>query len=216
MIKSLNEYIDHTMLKPDARESDIRKLCAEAKKYHFYAVCVNSSYVSLANKELMGSGIKIASVVGFPLGAVHTDVKTKEAEVALKEGTDEIDMVIHIGALKDGRYEYVFNDIKAVTELAKKHNAIVKVILETCLLSDEEVVRACEISKEAEADFVKTSTGFSTDGATLHHVMLMKSIVKNDLKVKASGGIRDRKKAIEMIEAGASRIGASASIDICR
>jgi deoxyribose-phosphate aldolase len=201
MVKNLNRYIDHTMLKPDARESDIKKLCNEAKQYQFYAVCVNSSYVSLASRELKDSGIKIASVVGFPLGAVHTEAKIKEAQTAFKEGADEIDMVIHIGALKDGRYDYVFSDIRALVEIAKKHNAIVKVILETCLLTDEEVIKACEIS---------------TAGATVHHVKLMKSIVKNDLQVKASGGIRDRKKAIEMIEAGATRIGASASIDICR
>ena len=216
MVKNLNRYIDHTMLKPDARESDIKKLCNEAKQYQFYAVCVNSSYVSLASRELKDSGIKIASVVGFPLGAVHTEAKIKEAQTAFKEGADEIDMVIHIGALKDGRYDYVFSDIRALVEIAKKHNAIVKVILETCLLTDEEVIKACEISKKAEADYVNTSTGFSTAGATVHHVKLMKSIVKNDLQVKASGGIRDRKKAIEMIEAGATRIGASASIDICR
>lgn len=212
----LNRYIDHTILKAEATTSDIKKLCKEAKEYDFFAVCINSSYVSLAKKELINSKVKIASVVGFPLGASHTMVKVAETEMAVSEGANEIDMVLKVGALKEGRYNDVLSDIKAVVEAAHKGGAIVKVILETCLLTDKEIIQACKLSMEAGAAFVKTSTGFSTGGATIHHVKLMKSTVGNVIKVKASGGIRDRAKALEMIEAGADRIGASASVEICR
>ena len=215
-MKILNKYFDHTVLKPEATEADVVKLCNEAKEYGFYAVCVNSSFVPLARVLLEDSGVKIASVIGFPLGACSMDVKAFETEWACSEGAEEIDMVLHIGALKDGRYDYVRQDIATVVAVAEEHGAIVKVILETCLLTDEEVVKACELSRQAGAAFVKTSTGFSKEGATAHHVALMKKNVGKDLRVKASGGIRDLKKTMEMIEAGADRIGASASVEIFR
>jgi len=213
-MKKLNQYFDHTLLKPDATEADVVKLCKEAKEYDFYAVCVNSCYVPFAKELLEGTDVKIASVIGFPLGACSIDVKAFETEWACTEGAGEIDMVIHVGALKEKRYDYVRQDIATVVAIAVDHDAIVKVILETCLLTDEEIVKACELSMEAGATFVKTSTGFSKDGATAHHVALMKKTVGNDLQVKASGGIRDLKKTMEMIEAGADRIGASASVEI--
>lgn len=213
-MKNLNQYFDHTVLKPEATESDVIKLCNEAKEYSFYAVCVNSCYVPLASEILEGTNVKIASVIGFPLGACSMDVKAFETEWACSEGAEEIDMVIHVGALKEKRYDYVRQDIATVVAVALEHDAIVKVILETCLLTDEEVVIACELAMEAGAAFVKTSTGFSKEGATAHHVALMKKTVGNDLQVKASGGIRDYAKTMEMIEAGADRIGASASVEI--
>jgi deoxyribose-phosphate aldolase len=215
-MKPLNRYIDHTLLKAEATEADIRKLCKEAIEYDFYAVCVNSCYVSLASKELADSGVKVASVVGFPLGAAHTAAKVCETEIAVSEGADEIDMVLNIGALKEGRYNFMEEDMRAVVQAAAKRSAIVKVILETCLLTDDEVIKACQLAQNAGAAFVKTSTGFSTGGATAHHVKLMKDTVGDALQVKASGGIRDKSKALEMIEAGADRIGASASVAICK
>lgn len=214
-MKPLNKYIDHTILKAEATEEDIKKLCEEAIQHGFYAVCVNSAHVLLAAEELKGSEVKLASVVGFPLGAVHTAAKVCETEIAVSEGADEIDMVLNIGALKEGRYRFAEEDIRAVVKAAEKGGAIVKVILETCLLTDEEVVKACKLAKSAGAAFVKTSTGFSAAGATAHHVRLMKDTVGDKLFVKASGGIRDKAKALEMIEAGADRIGASASVNIC-
>lgn len=213
-MKNLNRYFDHTILKPEATEADVIKLCKEAKQYGFYAVCVNSCYVPLANEILDGTDVQIASVIGFPLGVCSIDVKAFETEWACSEGAKEIDMVIHVGALKEKRYDYVREDIATVVAVAMEHDAIVKVILETCLLTDDEIVKACELSREAGAAFVKTSTGFSKEGATAHHVALMKKTVGNDLLVKASGGIRDLKKTMEMIEAGADRIGASASVEI--
>jgi len=215
-MKNLNQYFDHTVLKPEATEADVIKLCKEAKEYGFYAVCVNSCYVPFAKEILDGTDVEIASVIGFPLGACSIDVKAFETEWACSEGATEIDMVIHVGALKEKRYDYVREDISTVVAVAMEHDAIVKVILETCLLTDEEIVKACELSREAGAAFVKTSTGFSKDGATAHHVALMKKTVGNDLQVKASGGIRDLKKTMEMIEAGADRIGASASVEIMK
>lgn len=215
-MKELNQYIDHTILKAETTEADVKKLCAEAREYDFYAVCINSSYVPIAKKALEGSEVRIASVIGFPLGAAHTAAKVAETEIAVSEGAGEIDMVIHVGALKEGRYDYILTDIKAVTDAAGKGGAIVKVILETCLLTDDEIIKACRLSREAGAAFVKTSTGFSTAGATAHHVKLMKATVGDALQVKASGGIRDRAKAMEMIMAGADRIGASASVAICK
>ncbi len=215
-MKDLNRYFDHTVLKPEATEADVIKLCKEAREYGFFAVCVNSCYVPLASELLEGSDVKIASVIGFPLGACSMDVKAFETEWACTEGAQEIDMVVHVGALKEGRYDYVRQDIATVVAVAEEHDAIVKVILETCLLTDEEIVKACELSREAGAAFVKTSTGFSKEGATAHHVALMKQTVGKDLQVKASGGIRDLKKTLEMIEAGADRIGASASVEIMK
>ncbi len=215
-MKPLNKYMDHTLLKADATDEDIKKLCREALDYGFYAVCVNSCHVPLVSRLLAGSDVKIAAVVDFPLGAAITDSKACETEMAVSLGADEIDMVINIGALKEKRYDFVRDDIEAVVKVAAKKGAIVKVILETCLLTDEEIVTACQLAKDAGAAFVKTSTGFSTAGATVHHVRLMKDTVGDAMQVKASGGIRDKAAALAMIEAGADRIGASASVEICR
>lgn len=215
-MKKLNQYFDHTLLKPEATEAEIIHLCKEAKEYGFYAVCVNSCYVPLAVSELQNTPVKVASVIGFPLGACSIDVKAFETDWACGEGAEEIDMVIHVGALKEKRYDYVRDDISTVVAIADEYNAIVKVILETCLLSDEEIIKACQLSREAGAAFVKTSTGFNKEGATAHHVALMKKTVGDTMEVKASGAIRDYHKSMEMIEAGADRIGASASVNIVK
>ena len=214
LTKPLNKYFDHTLLKADAVPAQIEELCSEAAKYQFYSVCVNSCYVKLCSELLSGSPVKIAAVVGCPLGACTTSAKAFETEDACRDGAKEIDMVINIGALKSGNFDFVRDDIKAVVDTAAKYGAIVKVIIETCLLTDEEKVKACQLSEEAGAAFVKTSTGFSTGGATKEDVALMKSVVGDRLQVKASGGIRDHKTALEMIEAGADRLGASASVQI--
>ena len=214
MDKPLNKYFDHTLLKPEATQEDIIKLCEEAKEYDFYSVCVNSIYVPLAKEELKGTDVKVASVVGFPLGAMATEAKAFETEWAVNNGADEIDMVLPIGLLKEGKYLDVGRDIKEVRDKAK--NAILKVILETCLLTEEEIIKACAISVENGADFVKTSTGFSTKGADQKIVRMMKEEVRGKAKVKASGGIRDLETAIMMIEAGADRLGASASVNIMK
>ena len=212
----LNQYFDHTLLKPEATTAQVQALCQEAKEYDFYAVCVNSSMVAAAAEELKGTNVKVAAVVGFPLGVCTTSSKVFETEEACKAGATEIDMVLHLGKLKEGAWDYVYADIAAVVWAASHYNAIVKVILETCQLSDEEIVRACQISEEAGAAFVKTSTGFSTGGATAHHVALMRKSVSESVQVKASGGIRDYKTVMEMIEAGANRIGASASVAVMK
>ncbi|HHV26022.1 MAG TPA: deoxyribose-phosphate aldolase [Tissierellia bacterium] len=212
---NITSIIDHTLLKPEATKEMIEKLCSEAKEYNFFSVCVNPYYVKTAKEELEGSNVKIATVIGFPLGSTPKEVKAFEALEAIKNGADELDMVINIGALKDGDYTTVEEDIKAVVNEAAD-NALVKVIIETCLLDDEEKKKACEIAKAAGADFVKTSTGFSTGGATVEDVKLMREVVGEDLGVKASGGIRDYETAKKMVEAGASRIGASSSIEIAK
>lgn len=214
-MENLEKYIDHTALAPQVTYAEIKKLCKEAMEYGFYSVCVNSRFVPTAKKELAESDVKIACVVGFPLGAMSTDSKVFETSDACREGANEIDMVLSIGALKEGLLEIVYEDIRAVVLAASGFGASVKVILETCLLKDEEIVTACKISQQAGAAFVKTSTGFSTGGATVHHVELMRASVGPEVKVKASGGIRDRETAEKMIAAGASRIGASAGIVIC-
>ena len=211
----IGKMIDHTLLKADATEDMIKKLCKEAKEHEFAAVCVNPYYVGLANEILKDSEVKVATVIGFPLGANTSEVKAFETENAIKNGADEVDMVINIGALKGKDYDLVKEDIKAVVGAAKD-KALVKVIIETCLLNEEEKRIACELSKEAGADYVKTSTGFSTGGATVEDVKLMREIVGENIGVKASGGIRDYEKAKAMVDAGASRIGASASIDIVK
>lgn len=208
------KYIDHTNLKPYATEEDIIKLCDEAKEYGFYAVCVNPYRVKLAKERLKGSGVKVATVIGFPLGATPTEVKVFEARKALEDGADELDMVINIGALKDKNYDYVKKDIEEVVRVAHERGAIVKVIIETCYLSEEEKVKACELAKEAGADFVKTSTGFGTGGATVEDVSLMRKVVGPEMGVKASGGIRTYEQAFAMIEAGANRIGTSSGVKI--
>jgi len=206
-------YIDHTILKPEATPEDVKKLCREAKEYNFASVCVNASYAKLVSTELDGSEVKTCVVVGFPLGAMTKEAKAFETVEAINNGASEIDMVINIGSLKTKNYELLKADIEAVVNAAKG-KALVKVIIEACLLTNEEKIKACEISKEAGADFVKTSTGFSAGGATKEDIALMRKTVGEDLGVKASGGIRDFKTAMDMINAGASRIGASASISI--
>ncbi|WP_306483061.1 deoxyribose-phosphate aldolase [Anaerococcus sp.] len=211
-MKKLNSYIDHTNLKPEAQIDEIKTLVDEAVANDFYSVCVNSTYVK--DIKAYNEDVRIAAVVGFPLGAMVTRAKTYEAKCAVEDGASEIDMVIPIGRLKDKDYAYVLEDIRACKEAIG--GKILKVIIETCLLTDEEKVKACELAKEAGADFVKTSTGFSTGGALASDVSLMKKTVGDRLEVKASGGIHTKKEAMEMIEAGASRIGASKSIDICK
>ena len=206
--------IDHTMLKPEATPEEITKLCEEALKYNFASVCVNPCYVPLCSGLLKNSQVKVCSVIGFPLGSNATEIKRAEAELALKNGAQEIDMVINVGMLKQSEFQYVFDDINQVVLAAKKYNALCKVIIETALLSDEEKIKACLISKEAKADFVKTSTGFSKGGATAGDVALMKYVVGSTVGVKASGGIRTAEDAKLMIESGADRIGASASVKI--
>lgn len=212
MIKNLNKYIDHTLLKPEASEKDIKKLCDEAKQYNFATVFVNPSYVKLASKLLKGSKVKVGCAIGFPLGATTTEVKVLEALQAIKNGADEIDMVINIGAVKSKNYKFVEDDIKSVVKAVKPVG--VKTILETCLLTDEEKVKVAKIAKRAGAKFVKTSTGFSTGGATVEDIKLLRKTVGKKMGVKASGGIRDYKTAIAMIKAGANRIGTSAGVQI--
>lgn len=209
----LASYIDHTLLKADALEIDAIKLCREALEYKFASVCINPTFVKLAYSFLKDTDVKVCTVIGFPLGATTSEVKAFEAETSINNGASEIDMVINIGALKSGKYDFVENDIKFVADKCKG-KALLKVIIETCLLTDEEKIKACEISKSAGADFVKTSTGFSTSGATVEDIQLMRKCVGKEMGVKASGGIRDYETTIKMIEAGASRVGASASIKI--
>lgn len=209
----LNGYIDHTLLKPEATEEQVKKICDEAKKYEFASVCVNTYYTSLVSKQLEGTNVKTCVVIGFPLGATTKEVKAFETKQAIENGAQEVDMVINVGALKDKKYDEVRDDIKAVVEIAKD-KALVKVILETCLLTKDEIVKACELSKEAGVDFVKTSTGFSTGGATVEDVKLMRETVGPEIGVKASGGVRTTEDAEAFIAAGANRIGASASIAI--
>lgn len=207
-----NKYIDHTLLKPDCLDEQIEKLCLEAKKYDFASVCVNPGYVKMCHDLLKNTDVKVCTVIGFPLGATSTESKVAEIRQAIKDGATELDMVINISRLKCKDDEYVENEIA----LLKKEcgDLVLKVIIETCLLTEEEKVRACELSVKAHADFVKTSTGFSTGGATVEDVKLMSETVKGHAKVKASGGIRDSKTFLAMIEAGASRVGASSGVKI--
>ena len=209
----LASMIDHTILKPEAGKEQVETICREAREYGFASVCVNSSYVPLCAEFLRDTEVKVCTVIGFPLGAMSTAAKAAEARQAILDGAEELDMVIHIGMLKDGNNEYVEQDIHSVVEEARG-KAAVKVIIETCLLSEEEKVRACMLAKKAGADYVKTSTGFSTGGATAEDIALMKNTVGKDMKVKASGGIRTREKAEEMRKAGADRIGTSSGIRI--
>nr|WP_202113750.1 MULTISPECIES: deoxyribose-phosphate aldolase [unclassified Gilliamella] len=205
-------YIDHTLLAMNATKDQITKLCEEAKQYHFYSVCVNSGYVPLVASLLKGSDVKVCSVVGFPLGAMLTSAKAFETEMAVKAGAQEIDMVINVGWLKSNDWDAVKQDIEAVFNAC---GAVpLKVILETCLLTKDEIVKVCEICKQIGVAFVKTSTGFSVSGATVEDVKLMRDTVGNAMGVKASGGIRDRQTAEKMVQAGASRLGASAGIAI--
>jgi deoxyribose-phosphate aldolase len=216
MTQNVARMIDHTLLKPDATEAEIVKLVNEAKQYSFASVCINPAWVKTAADLLADTpDVKVCTVIGFPLGATTTETKVFEAKNAIENGAKEVDMVINIGALKDKRDDVVEQDIHAVVEAAKG-KALIKVIIETCLLTDEEKVRACELSVKAGADFVKTSTGFSTGGATVADVKLMRKTVGPNLSVKASGGVRSREDALAMIEAGATRIGASAGIAIVK
>lgn len=210
-MSKLASYIDHTILKPDAREKDIIKLCDEAIKYNFVSVCVNPCWTKVVSSRLKGSNVKTCVVVGFPLGANTTQIKALETKAAIDDGAEEIDMVINVGKLKDSDYDYVLNDIKAVCD-ASEGKALVKVIIETCLLADAEKVKACELSVQAGAQYVKTSTGFSTQGANVCDIALMRKTVGYNIGVKASGGIKTYDAAISLIEAGASRIGASQGI----
>ncbi|MBM7153686.1 deoxyribose-phosphate aldolase [Streptococcus suis] len=208
----LNKYIDHTILKPETTQEQVEKILAEAKEYDFASVCVNPTWVALAAESLKDSDVKVCTVIGFPLGANTPAVKAFETKDAISNGADEIDMVINIGALKIGNYDLVLEDIKAV--VAASGDKLVKVIIEACLLTDDEKVKACQLSQEAGADYVKTSTGFSTGGATVVDVALMRKTVGPDMGVKASGGARSYEDAIAFIEAGASRIGASSGVAI--
>ena len=206
----MNKLIDHTLLKADATKQQITTLCEEAKQYDFASVCVNSGWVSYCAKQLANTNVKVCSVVGFPLGAMSTKAKAFEAKCVIEDGADEIDMVMNIGALKDKDYALVQSDIEAVVAAAQGH--CVKVILETCLLSEAEIVKACELCVDAKATFVKTSTGFSTRGATIADVTLMKSVVKDNALVKAAGGVKSYEDLQAMVEAGASRIGSSSGV----
>ncbi|SFG51302.1 deoxyribose-phosphate aldolase [Oribacterium sp. WCC10] len=209
---NLAKTIDHTILKADATTEQVKKYCAEAREYCFHSICVNTCHIGTVVSELKGTDITPCVVVGFPLGAMLTSAKAFEASEAVKLGAKEVDMVINVGGIKDGNWDFVRDDIKAVVEASKP--AIVKVIIETCLLTDEEKVKACQLSEEAGARFVKTSTGFSTAGATVSDVKLMKETVGDRLQIKASGGIHTKEFAEELIAAGADRIGASNGVKI--
>ncbi|MGV3753820.1 MAG: deoxyribose-phosphate aldolase [Verrucomicrobiota bacterium] len=208
----LAQYLDHTLLKPEATSKEIEQLCAEAREHKFRSVCVNGSRVELAVSLLEDSGVLVAAVAGFPLGAADADVKRYETEAAVDLGAQEIDVVMNIGRFKDGFHGYIVRELRDV--VAAADGRPVKVILETCLLSDEEIVQACKLALEAEVHFVKTSTGFNKGGATVEHVRLMRETVGRNCGVKASGGIRDARTALAMIEAGATRLGTSASVAI--
>ncbi|NLM72592.1 MAG: deoxyribose-phosphate aldolase [Clostridiaceae bacterium] len=211
--QNLAKMIDHTILKADATRDQVIKVCQEALEHGFASVCVNTCHVKLVSEQLKGSNVKTCVTVGFPLGAMSTAAKAFEAKDAVLNGAHEVDMVINVGALKDKDYDFVENDIRAVVD-AVEGKAEVKVIIETCLLTDEEKVMACKLAQKAGAHFVKTSTGFSTGGATEEDIALMRKTVGNTMKVKASGGIRDYETAIKMVNAGADRIGASSSVKI--
>lgn len=209
---NLASRIEHTLLAPEATEEKIIKLCSEAKQYSFKSVCVNSCYVPLCTRELYGSGVKVGCVIGFPLGAMSTEAKVAETEYVIDNGAEEVDMVINIGYLKDKKDEFVIRDIAEVKNAC--NGKILKVILETCLLTDDEKIRACNLAVKGGADFVKTSTGFSKAGATVSDVALMRKTVGSSCAVKASGGIRDYKTAIDMLNAGADTLGCSSGVAI--
>ena len=211
-VKDIAKYIDHTLLKQNTTQKDIIKLCTEAKTYGFKAVCVNPCYVSLAKKELEGSGVLVCTVIGFPFGANKTEVKAYEAKLAVEDGADEVDMVINVGMLKDYRFDYIVNEIKAVIE-ASKH-AVVKVIAETGVLTDDEKELVTRATASAGADYIKTCTGYGGGVATISDIKLIKKVAGDKVKIKASGGIRNLDKAMALIEYGAERIGTSSSIEI--
>lgn len=218
--KQIASIIDHTQLGPCAGEKDIKKLCDEAKKYGFASCCVNPSYVSFAAEQLAGSDVKVCTVIGFPLGANTLDDKAGQAALCVSEGAEEVDMVVNLGAVKDGRFQDVSDEIMAVrsaiddVDTGDNRKIVLKVILETCYLTDDEIIKCCKISEECGADFVKTSTGFGTGGATVHAVELMRKSVKPGIGVKASGGIHTYEEAVAMVNAGANRLGCSAGVKI--
>lgn len=214
--RQLAQYIDHTLLKANATRDDIQKLCEEAKNWSFKAVCINPRHVSYAKKLLEGTGVAVCTVIGFPLGANTTKIKVLETEEAINSGADEIDMVIAVGSMLEEDYQYVEQDITAVVASAHKYLKTVKVIIETAELNQAQIVKVCQIALLAGADYVKTSTGFSTLGATVENVKLMSLTVKNKAKVKASGGVKNLEDALAMIEAGAERIGTSSGVQICQ
>lgn len=211
-MKLLNTYIDHTLLKSTATKEDIIKLCDEAKQYNFFSVCVNSCYAAFAKDQLKDSDVKVCCVIGFPLGAMSTEAKVAETKIALKDGAHEIDMVLNVGLLKSKDFDAVWKDIEAVKSCMP--NNTLKVILETCYLEELEIIKASELAIQSGADFIKTSTGFGTGGATIEDVKLMKSVCKSCVKIKASGGIRDTKTALEYINLGVDRLGTSSGIAI--
>jgi deoxyribose-phosphate aldolase len=215
MNNNVANMIDHTILKAFATTEDVKAICKEAKEHNFFSVCINPTHIELVKKELEGSNVKVCTVIGFPLGANTPEVKAFETKDAIAKGADEVDMVINIGALKDKNYDLVLRDIKAVVDAADK-KALVKVIIETCYLTDEEKKIACELSVKAGTDFVKTSTGFGTGGSTPQDIKLMRDVVGPEIGVKASGGVRNLNDAEAVINAGASRIGASASVAIVK
>ncbi|MBI4429923.1 MAG: deoxyribose-phosphate aldolase [Ignavibacteriales bacterium] len=206
--------IDHTLLKPEATKAQIEELCDEAKQYRFASVCINPSYVKLCADLLRDTSVKVCTVIGFPLGVTSSDTKVFETEKAIKDGAREVDMVLNIGMLKSGEYDYVQKDIAGVVSAAHRHGVLTKVIVETGLLTDEEKVKACVLAKKAGADFVKTSTGFAKGGATVGDIALIRRVVGPKLGVKASGGVRTQEQALALIASGADRIGASASVKI--
>ncbi len=209
-----NRLIDHTLLAPDATKEQIKKICDEAKQYNFASVCVNPSWIRYCKEQLKGSDVKVCTVIGFPLGATMMASKISEAKYSLYEGADELDMVINIGRLKDHDDEYVKNEIAELKNVAG--DKVLKVIIETCLLTDEEKVRVCKLAKEAKADFVKTSTGFSKGGATVADIKLMRETVGPEMGVKASGGVKTKEDLVAMVEAGATRIGTSHGVDLVK
>lgn len=213
-MKNLNQYIEHTILKADASESDIEKLCEEALNNEFYGVCVPPYFVKFAKQKLAKSKVKIVTVVGFPLGYSCTPAKVEEAKKAIDEGADEIDMVINVAALKNEDYNFVKNDIQSLSTIIQLKGKKIKVILETALLSKEEIIKSCQICSEIGVDFVKTSTGFSTRGASIEDIVLIKENISKGIKIKASGGIKNREQALKLIEAGADKIGTSSSVEI--
>lgn len=212
--QGMAKYIDHTLLKADADLASVKKICDEAKQYHFASVCCNTGNVAFVAEQLKGSGVTPCVVVGFPLGACTTETKVFEAMDAISKGAREVDMVINIGAVKSKNWDLVLADIKAVADAVHKGGALLKVIIETCLLTDDEKVKTCQLSKQANADFVKTSTGFSTGGATVEDVKLMREAVGPTMGVKASGGVRSYEDAVAMIKAGATRLGTSNGVAI--
>jgi len=215
MLNNIAGMIDHTLLKADATKNQIEKLCEEAREYKFASVCVNPTWVATASKLLQNSNVKVCTVIGFPLGATTSETKGFEAKDAIEKGAQEVDMVINIGALKDGNDELVEKDIRTVVDAARG-KALTKVIIETSLLTEEEKVKACQLAVKAGADYVKTSTGFSAGGATIEDIVLMRKTVGPDIGVKASGGVRNTEDTQKMVEAGATRIGASAGVAIVK